>query len=159
MTAGRAAAPIRATLQLFPNSSMLSVAMATLFKIRRVWRRGISAGAAMALLCAQLGVAAYACPDLSTTSAVGAISMTEHCAQGGSVVDPQYPAVCHEQCKPQANVDYRLQGPDLPPAVPTRIIVTWVDPYPVLSRARLAEPDAPRANGPPLSILFCVSRT
>ena len=80
-------------------------------------------------------------------------------ATGGSVLDPQHPAVCHEQCKPNANVDYRIQSPGLPPAVPTGLIVTWVDPYRLLSRASLAEPDAARANGPPLSILFCVSRT
>jgi hypothetical protein len=133
--------------------------MVTLFRMKRAWRRGISASAALALLCAQLSLAAYACPDLSTTSGVGAITMTVHCAQGGSVLDPRHPAVCHEQCKPQVNVDYRLQGPDLLPAVPTALIVSWVDTYRVLTRARIAEPDAARANGPPLSILFCVSRT
>ena len=133
--------------------------MTTLIRMGRAWRRGISAGGAMVLLFAQLSVAAYACPDLSTSSGVGATTMTEHCAQGGSVLDPQHPAVCHEQCKPNANVDYRIQSPGLPPAVPTGLIVTWVDPYRLLSRAGLAEPDAARANGPPLSILFCVSRT
>ena len=133
--------------------------MATLFRMKRAWRRGISAGAAMVLLFAQLSVAAYACPDLSTSPGIGATTMAEHCAQGGSVLDSKRPAVCHEQCKPQANVDYRLQSPGLPPAVPTGLIVTWVDPYRLLSRARIAAPDAARANGPPLPILFCVSRT
>jgi len=133
--------------------------MATLFRMNRVWRRAISAGAATVLLLAQLSVAAYACPDLSMGSGAGATTMTEHCAQGGSVLDPQHPAVCHEQCKPHSSVDHRIQSPGLPPAVPTGLIVTWVDPYRFLSRARTAAPDAARANGPPRSILFCVSRT
>lgn len=85
--------------------------------------------------------------------------MTEHCANGGSVLDPQHPAVCHEHCKPNANVDYRIQSPGLPPALPNGLIVALVDPYRVLSRVRIAQPDVARANGPPRSILFCVSRT
>jgi hypothetical protein len=133
--------------------------MATLFGMKRVWRRGISAAAAMVLLCAQLGVAAYACPDLSTGSGAGAIAVTEHCAQGGSVLDPRHPAVCHEQCKPASSVDHRIQSVGLPPTVPAALIVTSLDPYRVLGRARNVAPDAARVKGPPLSILFCVSRT
>jgi len=127
--------------------------------MKRTWRRGISAGAALVLLLAQLSVAAYACPDLGTSRSAGVMAMTEHCQDGGSVLDPQHPAVCHEQCKPQANVDYRIQSVDLPPAVPNGLIVALVNPQRVLSRVRNVAPGAVRANGPPLSILFCVSRT
>ena len=110
------------------------------------------------LLLAQLSVAAYACPDLGTSRSAGAVTMTEHCHDGASVPDPQHPAVCHKQCKPQTKVDYRIQSVGLPPAVPNGLIVALVDPYCVLSRIWNVAPDAVRANGLPRSILFCVSR-
>ena len=141
------------------NSSILCVAMVALFRMKRAWRRRISAGTALALLLAQLSVAAYACPDLGTSRSAGAVTMTEHCHDGGSMLDPQHPAVCHEQCKPQANVDHRIQPFDLPPAAPSELIIASIDARHLISHSRNAGRDSLRANGPPLSILFCVSRT
>jgi hypothetical protein len=133
--------------------------MATCFRMKRVWRRGVSAAAALVLLLAQLSVAAYACPDLGTSRSVGAVTMAEHCHDGGSVLDPQHPAVCHEQCKPQANVDYRIQAFDLPAAVPTGLIVASFDARHLPRHSWNGARHFVRPNGPPLSILFCVSRT
>jgi hypothetical protein len=133
--------------------------MAMSFRMKRVWRRGISAGAALVLMLAQLSVAAYACPDLGTSRSAGAVTMVEHCHGGGSVLDPQNPAVCHEQCKPQANVDYRIQAFDLPAALPTGLIVASFDAFHLPRHSWNPARDFVRANGPPFSILFCVSRT
>jgi len=138
------------------NSGILEVTMFTL-RTRRVWRRRISALAAMTLLFAQISVAAYACPDLSKSAGAGASMMAEQSQQPDAGHDAQHPSLCHEHCKAQVSVDH-VQVAGVPPAMPNELVLPVVDAHHALLQVTYAEPDPTRVNSPPCSILFCVFR-
>ena len=140
------------------KSGILDAGMSRSFKMKRVWLRGISAVAAMALLSAQISVAAYACPDLALVPGVGASTLSEQSKQPDAGRDAQHPSLCHEHCKAQVSVDH-VQIMGVPPAVPSGLVLPVVDSHHALLRARFAEPDPAQVKSPPRSILFCVSRT
>ena len=137
--------------------SMLTVRMSTSFKMKRAWLRRISALAAVALLFAQISVAAYACPDLTKSARAGASTMAEQGQQSDAGRDAQHPPLCHEHCKPQVSVDH-VQIVGVPPAPPSGLVLSVVDTHHALLRVTYAEPDPARVNSPPCSILFCVFR-
>ena len=126
--------------------------------MKRVRLRLISAVAAMALLFAQISVAAYACPDLGQGARAGTRTMAERGQQADAGRDAQHPSLCHEHCKAQVSVDH-VQVTGVPPAMPSGLVLPVVDVHHALLRATHAEPNPARVNGPPRSILFCVSRT
>jgi hypothetical protein len=126
--------------------------------MKRVWLRRISALGAMALLFAQISVAAYACPDLGQGPGAGTSTMAKRGQQPDVGRDAQQPPLCHEHCKAQVSVDH-VQVVGVPPAMPSGLVLPVVDAHHALLRARYIEPNPARVNGPPRSILFCVSRT
>jgi len=141
------------------NSGILRYAMFRLFVgKRRGWRRWIGAFTATLLLCAQLGVAAYACPklDSATTSAAPAMEGQGHepCIE----LDPQNPTVCNEHCKGQSGVQH-VELPGVPPAMVSSLIVPVVAVPQALLPAKTADLNLARLTGPSLSILFCVFTT
>lgn len=132
--------------------------MSTSFKMKRAWRRWISAVAAVVLLFAQLSIAAYACPNFGNAPRAGASTVAERGDQPRTGLDPEHPSVCHEHCKAQVSAEHApIIG--VPPAMPSGLLVVVVDVHHFLTRARYAAPDPAQANGPPRSILFCVFRT
>ena len=140
------------------KSGILTVRMSTSFKMKRVWLRWISALATMALLFAQISVAAYACPDLGQGPGAGTSTMAERGQQPDTDRDAQHPSLCHEHCKAQVSVDH-VQVVGVPPAMSSGLVLPVVDAHRALLRVTYAEPDPARVNGPPRSILFCVFRT
>jgi hypothetical protein len=131
--------------------------MSTSFKMKRVWLQRISWLAAVALLFAQLSVAAYACPHLGQSPWAGAGTMAEQGQQTDAGRDAQQPSLCHEHCKAQVSADH-VQMLGVPPATPSGLVLPVVDAHHVVLRVAYAEPDPARANRPPCSILFCVFR-
>jgi hypothetical protein len=111
----------------------------------------------MALLFAQISVAAYACPDLTKGSGAGATTMAERDQQSDAGRDAQHPPLCHEHCKAQVSVDH-VQIMGVPPAPPSGLVLAVVDVHHALLRVTYAAPDPARVNHPPCSILFCVFR-
>ena len=141
------------------NSGILRYAMFRLFVgKRRGWRRWISASTATLLLCAQLGVAAYACPRLDNLATSAAPALVGQGHEPCIDLDPQNPTVCHEHCKGQSGVQH-VELPGVPPAVLSSLIVPVVDVRQALLPAKTAELNIARLTGPPLSILFCVFTT
>lgn len=140
-----------------PESGILTVRMSRSFKMKRAWLRRISALAAMALLFAQVSVAAYTCPDLTKSAAAGASSMTEQGRQPDAGRDTQRSSLCHEHCKAQVSVDH-VQVVGVPPAMPSGLVLSMPDVHHALLRVTYAAPDPARVNHPPCSILFCVFR-
>ena len=139
------------------ESGILTVRMSMSFKMKRAWLRRISALAAMALLFAQISVAAYACPDLTKSAGAGASTMAEQAQQSDAGRAAQHPSLCHEHCKAQVNVDH-VQIVGVPPAPPSGLVLSVVDTHHVLLRATYVEPDPARVTRAPCSILFCVFR-
>jgi hypothetical protein len=131
--------------------------MTTSFKMKRVWLRRISWLAAMALLFAQISVAAYACPHLDKGPGAGGSAMAEQGQQTDGGRDAQQPSLCHEHCKAQVGADH-VQMMAVPPATPSGLVLPVVDAHHAILRVTYAEPDPARITGPPCSILFCVFR-
>ena len=149
----------RVHLPLSPlsKSGILRPGMSTSLRMKRVWLRRISALAAMALLFAQVSVAAYACPDLGDGPAAAASMLAEQGRQPDAGHDAQHRSLCHEHCKAQPSVDH-VQVVGVPPALPSGLVLSVADAHRPLLRVTYAEPDPARVNGPPCSILFCVFR-
>jgi hypothetical protein len=137
--------------------SILTARMSTSFKMKRVWLRRISWLAAVALLFAQISVAAYACPHLGKTPEAGASTMAEQGRQTDAGSDAQHPSLCHEHCKAQVSADH-VQMMGVPPATLSGLVLPVVDTHHALLRVTYSQPDPARVNGPPCSILFCVFR-
>ena len=127
------------------------------FKVKRTWLRRISALAAMALLFAQISVAAYACPDLSKGAGAEASATAELDQQSNAGRDAEHPPLCHEHCKAQVSVDH-VQVVGVSPAMPSGLVLSLADVHHALLRVTYAAPDPARVNHPPCSILFCVFR-
>jgi len=123
-------------------------------KMKRVWLRRISALAAMALLFAQISVAAYACPALTKNAGAGASATAE---QPDADRGAQHPSLCHEHCKAQVGVDH-VQVVGVPPAMPSGLVLPVLDVHQALLRVTYVAPDLARVSHPPCSILFCVFR-
>ena len=126
--------------------------------MKRVWLRRISAAAAMALLFAQISVAAYACPHLGKSSGAGANTMAEQDQQPVAGRDAEHTSLCHEHCKAQVSVD-RAQVVGVPPAISNGLALPVVDVHRALLPAKCSGLGRAQVNGPPRSILFCVLRT
>ena len=140
------------------KSGIVRVGMSTPFRFKRVWLRYVSALAAMALLFAQISVAAYACPNLGKGSTGGIGGMAEQYQHPSSGPNAQHPSLCHEHCKPQMSVDH-VQVAGVPPAMPSGLVLPVVDVHPTFLSVRYAGSVAAQVKGPPRSILFCVFRT
>jgi hypothetical protein len=136
---------------------MLIIGMSSSFKMKRAWLRRISALAAMALLFAQISVAAYGCPDLSKSAGPGASAMAERDLQSDAGRDEERPPLCYEHCKAQVSVDH-VQVVGVPPASPSGLVLSVAHVHHALLRVTYAAPDPARVNHPPSSILFCVFR-
>lgn len=123
------------------------------------------------IVFAQVAVAAYACPVMSTGSIIGLSGPAPQMGQsmtsamrvdgmpGGSRLDPSLPNLCAAHCESgQQNADGK-PAPTVPPALLASL-------YPVVpstprdrpTLARAAVDDPPRAASPPLAILHCCFR-
>jgi hypothetical protein len=135
--------------------------MSTPSRIKRVWLKRISAVSAAALLLAQISLAAYACPKLSTLAAPGTSTASQTAGTGVPCdeMDMQQPSVCHEHCKDQTGAD-RVQLPGVPPAtvLADNLVVPIFDARRASAPTSFDGPDPARVTRPPPSILFCVFR-
>ena len=125
--------------------------------MKRVQIKLVGALAVFALLFAQIGLAAYACPNLSRGPGAGNETAAElPCAD----MDSQQPAVCHEHCKDQAGLD-QVQPAGVPSsmAMASSLVLPLFDAHRATIPASCAGPDPARVTAPPPSILFCVFRT
>ena len=144
-------------LSSMSESGILTLGMPTSFKIKRAWLRRISALAAMALLFAQISVAAYACPDLTQSARATESTMAKQGEQSDAGRDGGQSPLCHEHCKAQVSVDHApVVG--VPPALPSGLLLSVADVHHGLLRVTHAAPDPARVSHPPCSILFCVFR-
>lgn len=121
--------------------------------------------ALVAMLFAQLAVAAYACPDLAGAQAdavVTAMAMdTEHQAMPGcDEIDLEQPALCHAHGQAGDQVLDKPQAPNVPPAVAILLVPALQDPH-LAYRPAGADTGAvflTRVSDPPLSIQYCCFR-
>ena len=141
------------------NLGILTNSMSTPFRIKQVWLRRISAVSVFVLLAAQIGLAAYACPKLSTILGEGINTATQLADVPCDEMDMQQPSVCHEHCKDQASAD-RVQLPGVAPAMvmANNLTVPIFDTQRASAPTNHAEPDLTRVTRPPPSVLFCVFR-
>ena len=138
---------------------MLVASMGGFLGMKRFRTRLIVAFAVFALLFAQIGLAAYACPNLSRALGAGTETAAEQLGVPCADMDSQQPAVCHEHCKDQAGVD-QVQLPGVPSmAMASSLVLPLFDAHRAAVPASCAGPDPARVTGPPPSILFCVFRT
>ena len=129
----------------------------------RCWLRAIGRGAIGALLFAQMAIAAYACPALSTAQAADLVATAPahgpDCNDLVGTMDPAATNLCAEHCKsdqkssqtssvnvPAALLSVRYETPPLPALAPP-------------PRASAVSMDALLAGKPPHAILHCVLRT
>ena len=110
-----------------------------------------------AVLWAQLAIAAYACPGLSSPAPAEAMPCEGMAMPMGSTLDPAFPNLCAAHCHQGQQSD---QVPSL--AVPA---VLWVALYatppatePLMAPRPMAEAVHPRAAPPPHAILHCCFR-
>tara|TARA_B100001105_G_scaffold201585_1_gene165279 strand:- start:3761 stop:4195 length:435 start_codon:yes stop_codon:yes gene_type:complete len=125
------------------------------------------------LVFAQVAVAAYACPAMSTGSVSGEPGHSAPMGMGqgiasamgvggmpdGARVDPSQPNLCAAHCQTgQQNADGR-PAPTVPPALLASLYpVVPAAPRTQLALARAAVDDPPPAASPPLAILHCCFR-
>lgn len=131
--------------------------------MNRRWLRNIGRSAIGVLLFAQMAIAAYACPTLTSTQAAdGVVIASAHgpdCDDLVGAMDPAATNLCAEHCKsdqksaqtstvtvPAALLSVRYEAPPLPALAPP-------------PRATAVSMDALLAGKPPHAILHCVSRT
>jgi hypothetical protein len=133
----------------------------------RPWLRSVARLMAVVLVCAQLAVSAYACPQLQPASAAlespasPQMSMAEDgsdCVQQMTALDPAAPNLCAEHCKVGQHSE-RVSTVNVPAALLAAL-------YP-LAPPQAASP-APRPTAahlgalvaacPPHAILHCVYR-
>ena len=129
----------------------------------RRWLRAIGRGAIVALLFAQMAIAAYACPALSTPQAADPVAAVPahgpDCTDLVGAMDPAATNLCAEHCKsdqqsaqtssvnvPAALLSMRYETPPLPALAPP-------------PRASAVSMDALLAGKPPHAVLHCVLRT
>jgi hypothetical protein len=144
-------------LRALSNSGILQVFMGITTKFSRGSIRRISAISLVALVFAQLTLAAYACPDLGTASGHGVAvgtQGTEPCAER----DPAQPSMCHEHCKNQAALDH-VELPGVAPVAPAILVLPRFDSVAASLSFRLSELTRARPTGPPPTLLFCVFLT
>jgi len=114
---------------------------------------------ALALLLAQISVAAYACPKLSVISGESTITMAQSADVPCDDMDMQQPSVCYEHCKDQVGLD-RIQLPSVPPAtlLASNLVVPLLGPHRATAATNWVAHDLTRVTRPPPSVLFCVFR-
>lgn len=139
---------------------MLVAVMAAFLGMKRVQIKVVGAVAIFALLFAQIGLAAYACPNLSRGPGAGTGTAAERLGVPCADMDSQQPAVCHEHCKDQAGAD-QVQLPGVPSSMTmaSSLVLPLFDAHRAAVPSNCAGPDPARVTGPPPSILFCVFRT
>lgn len=130
--------------------------------MKRSLLRKLAQGAIGVLLFAQLAVAAYACPTLTSASATQVPAGTAHgpdCADPSGTLDPAATNLCAEHCKSdqQSNATATVNVPlvllSVLYAMPQAAAAT------VPPRATAASLSALVAGRPPHAILHCVLRT
>ena len=114
---------------------------------RKLWSRIVI----VALVFAQLAVAAHACPLDAQVTAVQAVAATSGCDEMPDGMSTVCSSHCHDAAKTQAAFDVALAQPV----------------FAVLLHAYLVQPEAPssplepslrRATSPPLNLSHCVLR-
>lgn len=130
----------------------------------RSWLRTVARGLVGVLLFAQMAIAAYACPAVSSTMAVEMRTPTTvaapmpDCAAMAGAMDPTSANLCAEHCKYGQQSD---QASTLTvPAVLLNVLYTTplVTEPGLPPRAAAASPSALVAACPPHTILHCVYR-
>jgi hypothetical protein len=112
--------------------------------------------ALLSMLFMQLAVAAYACPNVSSTSARNP-GATAGWAQPNCVqLDPAHPSLCQVQSDAGAQSLGKLGIPDLPvvPGVARIVPLPQVASDRAISSPR-ATPELYRVTSPPLAIRYC----
>ena len=129
----------------------------------RRWLRAIGRGAIGALLFAQMAIAAYACPTLSSPQVAGLVTTTlahgPDCNDLVGTMDPAATNLCAEHCKSD-----RQSAQTSTVNVPTALLSVRYEtpPLPALAlplRASAVSMDALLAGKPPHAVLHCVLRT
>lgn len=152
---------------------MFATLACTPFGMTRATLRRVAAGLAGVLLCAQMAIAAYACPGLALATAANAEPATASTAPAmsapmancdgmngatGSALDPEAPNLCAEHCKYGQQSD-QAGTLGLQAAVMTALYA--VQPVPVAAppaRPPAAALSALVAASPPHAIAHCVYR-
>jgi hypothetical protein len=136
----------------------------------RSFTRSIARLLACVLLLAQLAVAAYACPGLSSTTReatvaadgdeteVAAPTMPGCSGMDGTALDPDAANLCAEHCK-AGQQSHEVPSGSVPPVALSALYQLHIEalsaPSPRPAAARI---DALIAASPPLAILHCVFR-
>jgi hypothetical protein len=152
---------------------MFATLARTPFALTRATVRRVAAGLAGVLLCAQMAIAAYACPGLALVTAADAEAATASAAPAvsapmancdgmngatGSALDPAAPNLCAEHCKYGQQSD---QAGTLSVQAAVLTALYAVQPVPVASpapRPAAATLCALVAASPPHAIAHCVYR-
>jgi hypothetical protein len=136
-------------------------------------RGWLCGGLVAVLLFAQLATAAYACPQLASSSAessavavaeeAAAAAMPDCAGHGVAAMDPDQPQLCKAHCEAgRSSVNSQPAVPDAPPVLATDAAwVGVVDPAAAAERAASmpgAWADGPPAGSPPLYLSFLVLR-
>lgn len=130
----------------------------------RRWLRTVARGLMGVLLFAQMAIAAYACPALSSTAAapmqMPATSATPmpDCESMAGAMDPSAANLCAEHCKYGQQSD-QASTLTVPAVLLNVLYTTPLVTEPALTlRAAAASPGALVAACPPHTILHCVYR-
>ncbi|HUP29868.1 MAG TPA: hypothetical protein VM122_06820 [Usitatibacter sp.] len=105
----------------------------------------------IALLFAQLAVAAYACPELTPQAAPAMSESASHCDQ----LDARLKNLCQKHCH---GVEQSQPGPATPAAFVAVPIAVWEPPRQALPIAHPGHPALFHAISPPLTIRNCCFR-
>jgi hypothetical protein len=126
----------------------------------RGWRKLVSRLSLVALVFAQLALAAHACPGLGPGSGLAALSAdtasaVQPCKGGG----PSHSNLCHQHCKQQSQ-STNVSVPDVPCplALPLLAVIAYSKVC-ILPQAALQPELLTRVSSPPPAILYCVFRT
>jgi hypothetical protein len=134
--------------------------------LSRAFLREVAAWVAGALFCAQMAVAAYACPGMASVRNAAAVpevaTAMAHCdgmnGKAGHVLDPDAPNLCAEHCKQGQQSDQAAML-NVPAAVMVLRYATPVLPVKAAPpRPAAASISALVAASPPHAIAHCVHR-
>ena len=144
----------------------------------RSFLRAVARGLAGGLLMAQMAIAAYACPALSSEATVNMLmpapsaspdergqvdagmpmARSSHCDDMAGTMDASSPNLCAEHCKYGQQSD-KTSTLNAPAAVMTALYATPLLPEPALpARSAAATLSALVAASPPHTVLHCVYR-
>lgn len=131
--------------------------MSQCLSVSRVWLRFVTKLSVMALLSAQISVAAYVCPRPGAETDLAAGIMTASSADSDIEQAGKHSSLCHHHCDGNVALGH-IEPPGLPPALFTALVVPLFEQHRALLAPRLAAVGGYRLAAVPLRLLFCVLR-